>query len=118
MKYDSGKHHRRSIRLQGYDYSQPGCYFITMVTKNRECLLCNVTDGEICLNDVGKIIQKNWEDMPNRFPGVALDVYTIMPNHIHGILNMVGATTRRGNPCGYPFNDNNYADRATCSYKR
>ncbi len=86
MKFDADIHHRRSIRLKNYDYSQPGAYFITICTENRECLFGNVVDGKMVLNDVGQIAQKCWLEIPNHFPNVVLDEFVIMPNHIHGII--------------------------------
>ena len=91
MKYNPDKHHRRSIRLQGYDYSQRGAYFITLCTKNREHLFGEILNGEIQLNEFGKITQQCWLEIPNHFPHVQLDKYIIMPNHIHGIIVLVGA---------------------------
>ncbi len=86
MKYDPEKHHRRSIRLKGYDYSQAGAYFITIVTQDRACLFGEVVDGEIQLNDVGHMVHKEWTHLPNRFPNIDLDAFIVMPNHIHGII--------------------------------
>jgi putative transposase len=82
--------HRRLIRLQGYDYSQPGAYFVTICTRDRECLFGDVTDCEIRLNDIGRRAQAAWEAMPTRFAAITLDPFTVMPNHIHGII-IVGA---------------------------
>ncbi len=86
MKFEPEKHHRRSIRLKGYDYSQPGAYFVTICTKNRKCLFGNVFDGKIILNDAGQIAQKCWSGIPDHYPNVILDEFVIMPNHIHGII--------------------------------
>src|SRR5437773_396353 len=100
MKYNSEIHHRRSIRLRGYDYSRAGLYFITICTKDRECLFGKIADGEMVLNDAGKIAFDEWMKLPERFPNFDLDVFQIMPNHIHGIIvlnDVVG-----GNPCGCP----------------
>jgi len=94
MKYNPDKHHRRSIRLQGYDYSQPGIYFITLCTQNRECLFGEILNGEMRLNEFGKIAHQCWLEMPHHFPHVQLDEFVIMPDHIHGIIvlnNIVGA---------------------------
>ncbi|MCD6594763.1 transposase, partial [bacterium] len=55
MRYDSFKHHRRSIRLKGYDYSLPGAYYVTICTKNREYLFGDVIDGKMILNEFGEI---------------------------------------------------------------
>jgi len=86
MQYNPDKHHRRSIRLQGYDYSQPGIYFITICTKNHECLFGEILNGEMRLNDFGKIAHQCWLEIPNHFPHIQLDEFVIMPDHIHGII--------------------------------
>jgi REP element-mobilizing transposase RayT len=91
MAYDSQKHHRRSLRLKGYDYSQAGAYFVTICTEDRTCLFGDVAGGQMHLNDAGRIILSQWEALPVRFSGVELDVFGVMPNHLHGIL--VLATT-------------------------
>lgn len=86
MLFDPDIHHRRSIRLSGYDYSQQGAYFVTVCIQNRECLLGKIVDGKMMLNGAGKIVQSAWDDLPRRFPNVTLDAFTIMPNHVHGIV--------------------------------
>ena len=86
MKYNPDKHHRRSIRLQGYDYSQPGIYFITLCTQNRECLFGEILNGEMRLNEFGKIAHQCWLEIPQHFPHVQLDEFVVMPDHIHGII--------------------------------
>ena len=91
MIYKPEIHHRRSIRLQGYDYSQAGAYFLTLCTWNRECLLGEIVEGEMRLNPLGRIVEGQWNAIPKRFPTVELDEFTIMPNHLHGILTIVGA---------------------------
>ena len=86
MKYDPDIHHRRSIRLKGYDYSSPGAYFVTTVTRKRECLFGEVVEGSVHLSKMGVIVQQVWLDSPNRYSYVVLDAFCIMPNHIHGII--------------------------------
>lgn len=86
MPYNPAKHHRRSIRLKGYDYSQSGAYFVTICTQNREHLFGDIINGAMHLNDVGAVVQGTWIDLPNRFPTVRLDTFVVMPNHIHGII--------------------------------
>src|SRR3990170_197394 len=86
MKYDPQKHHRESIRLKGYDYSQPGGYFVTIVAQNRECLFGEVVEGETRLSRAGRIVQNAWMDLPNHYPHVALDEFVIMPKPMHGII--------------------------------
>ncbi len=85
IKYNS-QHHRRSIRLKGYDYSQSGAYFITICTYNRECLFGKIVDDKMILNQYGEIANQCWLEIPNHFPNVELDEYIIMPNHIHEII--------------------------------
>jgi REP element-mobilizing transposase RayT len=80
------KHNRRSIRLNGYDYAQPGAYFVTICTKGHACLFGHVVNGEMHLNEAGEISQRCWEDIPHHFPSVELDAFVIMPNHIHGVV--------------------------------
>ncbi|MCM0588870.1 MAG: transposase [Gloeotrichia echinulata DVL01] len=86
MPYDPQKHHRRSIRLKGYDYTQTGAYFITICTKKRQCLFGNVVQGEMQLNSLGYIAFNCWQTIPDHFPHIELDTFVVMPNHIHGIL--------------------------------
>jgi len=68
MKYNTEKHHRKSIRLKNYDYSKPGIYFVTICTKNREFLFGEIINGVIVLNDAGKIAQQYWLEIPEHFP--------------------------------------------------
>ncbi len=97
MKYDPAIHHRRSIRLQGYDYSQAGAYFVTLCTQNRECLFGDIVNGDMRLNDAGRMVQAVWDEIPAHYPGIDIDAFIVMPNHIHGIIVIVGAA-----PCGRP----------------
>ena len=90
MKFDPQKHHRRSIRLKDYDYSQAGAYYVTINVQNRECLFGKIVNYEMELNDAGKMIEGQWNALFERFPDLELDVYQIMPNHFHGII-VVGA---------------------------
>jgi putative transposase len=107
MLYDPDIHHRRSIRLQGYDYSQSGAYFITICTQDKKCLFGKIStpiDGypRMVLNDAGKMVQTIWDEIPSFYPEITTDEFVIMPNHIHGIImivgkdvnNIVGATPR------------------------
>lgn len=91
--FDPKIHHRHSLRLRHYDYAQAGAYFITICTHNRECIFGNVEGDTVLLNDVGRVVQDGWDVLPVNFPGVELDAFVVMPNHIHGIivLGNVGA---------------------------
>lgn len=86
MPCDPEQHHRRSIRLPGYDYAEPGACFVTICTKDRLCLFGEVVAGEMRLNAAGHIAHQCWSDIPNHFPHVQLDAFIVMPNHVHGIL--------------------------------
>jgi REP element-mobilizing transposase RayT len=95
--YDPDKHHRRSIRLPGYDYSQPGAYFVTICIKDRMHIFGEVLDNEVRLSEGGMIALECWGRIPEHFGPVSLDVSVVMPNHIHGIVVIepvepVGAT--------------------------
>ena len=140
MKYNPQIHHRRSIRLKGYDYSQGGAYFITICCENREYRFGKIivgagftpaldengqpelqigqpelqigqpelqigqpqgiaptdarnADARMELNEYGQIAYNEWIKLSKRFLNFDLDVFQIMPNHMHGIilLNNVGA---------------------------
>ncbi|MES2775511.1 MAG: transposase [Bacteroidota bacterium] len=86
MKYDPLRHHRRSLRLKGYDYSQAGLYFITICCKNMTCRFGDIKNNEMVLNKNGQIAYDKWVALPERFENVELDVFQIMPNHMHGII--------------------------------
>lgn len=77
---------RRSIRLKGYDYSQAGLYFITICVQDRKCLFGKIETNEMMLNDFGIVANEQWEKLAERFTNFELDVYQIMPNHMHGII--------------------------------
>jgi REP element-mobilizing transposase RayT len=85
-RYDPDRHHRRSIRLQGYDYTQAGAYFVTMGTQYRQCLFGAIVDGAMVLNEAGQMIQTVWDEIPVYYPGVDIDEFVVMPDHIHGIV--------------------------------
>jgi len=89
MKYDPQRHHRRSIRLPGWDYTSAGAYFVTIVTHERMPLFGEIVDGEMRLNDAGRVAEQCWLEIPLHFPHVELDAFVIMPNHVHGILWIV-----------------------------
>jgi putative transposase len=94
---------RRSIRLKDYDYTQPGYYFITIVSHDRACSFGKIATASIVLSAIGKVISACWQEIPAHFPDVTLDVFVIMPNHLHGIvvINDIG----RGTTCRAPTNE-------------
>jgi REP element-mobilizing transposase RayT len=87
-RYNPEIHHRRSIRLKGYDYSQAGLYFITICVQDRICLFGKVVNGNMELNEAGKIAVSCWLEIPAHFPNATLHEYVVMPNHIHGIIEL------------------------------
>jgi REP element-mobilizing transposase RayT len=89
---------RRPLRLPGFDYSGEGAYFVTICTRNREYLFGAVVDGEMRLNNVGRVVQTVWGGLSDRFPTIELDAFVVMPNHVHGILGVGAglAPPRRG----------------------
>ena len=94
MTCDPDKHLRRSIRLRGYDYALAGAYFVSIVTQDRACLLGEVVEGAMRLNDAGQMVRAVWDELPVFYPGVNIDGIVVMPNHIHGIIILVGAAPR------------------------
>lgn len=96
--YDPERDRRRWIRLRGYDYTQPGAYFVTICTQERLCLFGEIVDRTVILNDSGRIATKCWNDIPVHFPHVALDHFLVMPNHVHGILWIVKTVVAKDLP--------------------
>ncbi len=88
-RYDPERHHRRSIRLAGYDYTGQGAYFVTLCTHEREPLFGQVVAGEMVLNEWGAIVQQCWQAIPHHFLHTRLDEFVVMPNHVHGIIWIV-----------------------------
>ena len=86
MKYNPDIHKRQSIRLQGYDYSQSGLYFITICCYERECLFGNIINSQITLNNFGELIKEEWLKSAEIRKEIELDEFVIMPNHFHGIV--------------------------------
>ena len=80
MGYDPNKHHRRSIRLKGYDYSQPGAYFVTICSWQRQLLFDRT--------ELHSILTETWQHLPERFFSMSLDTLVVMPDHVHGILHL------------------------------
>jgi REP element-mobilizing transposase RayT len=90
MPYDPEIHHCRSIRRKGYDYSQSGAYFVTIVAQGRAQLFGHTENSEMILNDAGQMIVKWWNELPNKFPQITLGMFVVMPNHFHGIIIVGG----------------------------
>ena len=86
MRYDPKKHHRRSIRLKGYDYSKAGLYFITICTQNREHFFGYIENGKMILNDAGRMVEKWYDELENKYPDKICHEMVVMPNHFHCII--------------------------------
>jgi REP element-mobilizing transposase RayT len=107
MKYDSAIHHRRSIRLKGYDYSRCGAYFITLCTQERLCLFGDIVDGVMVFNDAGRMIYRTFEEMPTKYPGIQIDMFVVMPNHLHGVIIIENEICVGAAPRGRPLSLSN-----------
>jgi putative transposase len=79
----------KTIRLPDYDYSQPGAYFVTICTRERACIFGDIANGEMYLNELGRIIWNIWQSLPARYPQINLGPAVVMPNHFHGIVEIV-----------------------------
>ena len=96
MPYDPHRHHRRSLRLKGYDCSQAGAYFVTICSHKQQPLFGKIMGGEMQLNLLGQLVYAEWQKTAVVRPNVYLDAFVVMPNHLHGIIlnDDVGATRR------------------------
>ena len=95
MKRNPQKHHRRSIQLKDYDYSQAGAYFVTICTHKGQCIWGKVINGEMRLNEYGRVVEAEWLKTAKIRDNVELDEFLVMPNHFHAIIliiDIVGAT--------------------------
>ena len=88
MAYNPDIHHRRSIRLKGFDYTSDGFYFVTLCCHNRQRLFGRIANGIMILNEAGKVADKCWQSIPEHYLHAVLHEYVIMPDHIHGIIEL------------------------------
>lgn len=86
MSKSPGSYRRKQNRYPGYDYSNPGEYYVTLCTENRLPLFGEVINSEVALNEIGDMIVEEWNSLPERFPGVELDAMIVMPDHLHGVI--------------------------------
>jgi putative transposase len=98
MTYDPNIHHRRSIRLRGYDYSQAGAYFVTICAHDRERLFGDIVSGALQPNSCSRLVVDWWNTIPEHFPSVELDEFVLMPNHLHGIVVLAARTLASAQP--------------------
>ena len=105
--YDPNIHHRHSIRLQGYNYASAGLYFVTICTQNRECLFGEIKNGEMVLNDAGRMVEQWYHKTQDKYPEIVCHEMIVMPNHFHCIWENVGLCPNVGaNPCVRPPKQN------------
>lgn len=117
MVYDPNLHHRRSIRLKGYDYGQRGAYFVTLCTHRRVCWFGEVEESgcdevRVNLTPCGELMRDEWLQLPTRFAGLELDAFVFMPNHLHAILVLPGDSAVIGDVVG------GYKSLTTIAYGR
>jgi hypothetical protein len=93
---------RRSIRLPGYDYSKPGAYFVSICTKDRKCLFGDIVNREMSLNAAGRMVEKWFGELENKFQDIRCDEYIIMPNHFHAIIQNIGVDPVGADLCVCP----------------
>jgi REP element-mobilizing transposase RayT len=105
MPFDREKHHRRSIRLKGFNYTQGNVFFVTICSYQRDCIFGNISDGVMVLNEQGKCVEKAWLETAAKRSSIKLDEFIIMPNHFHGIIWITDEAHlhRRGTACRAPY---------------
>ncbi len=89
------KYRIQSARLRNWDYGWNALYFVTICTKDRQCFFGNIEDGKMKLTNIGEMAQKYWFEIPEHFPFVKLDAFVVMPNHIHGIIEIAKKNDER-----------------------
>ncbi len=94
MEKFKGKYRIKSNRAEFWDYSANGLYFITIVTQNREYFFGDVINKKMQLSEIGKIAKKYWFEIPKHFPFVKLGAFVVMPNHVHGIIEIANTTVQ------------------------
>lgn len=97
MRFDPDRHRRSSIRLAGHDYAGSGTYFVTLCLHGRQPLFGELHHGTMRRNGAGEKVASCWRDLTNRFTGIMLDTFVVMPDHFHGIIHL-----GRGEPCVRP----------------
>lgn len=93
MPYNPDIHHRRSIRLPGYDYAQAGAYFVTICVQERRCLFGEIADGRMAANPAGKMVEQTWCELVNKYATIKLDAFVVMPNHVHFVVTLTAHQT-------------------------
>src|SRR5271156_4742747 len=93
---DAVQYGRRSIRMEGFDYSQAGLYFVTICTAGQRKIFGRVFNGAGALDPAGAAVRDVWLNLNSRFPSAAFLDFVVMPNHFHGVIAIVGSLPRRG----------------------
>ena len=117
MKYDPLIHHRRSIRLKGYDYAEAGMYFVTLTARDRVPLFGSIIGGIMHPSEAGLIIQKEWLRTPSIRPEVELDEFIIMPDHMHGIIVIVDERNGVTSSSNCVVGANSYSPQLTTPFR-
>ena len=115
MYKNSSIHHRRSIRIKGYDYSSSGMYFVTICCKDMLCRFGKISNFEMVFNDFGKIAFDEWQKLSERYSNLILNVFQVMPNHIHGIIVLENAGTQNADIATVTFDSTAANSRAGAS---
>ena len=97
MRHDPDRHHRRSIRLAGYDYNCAGAYYLTICTHRRGRLFGQIAGQAMLANPYGQIVAICWANLPDHFAHATVDTFVVMPDHVHGIV-ILNATQRQTLP--------------------
>ena len=84
------------MRLEGYDYSTPGAYFVTVCTQSRLPLFGQIADGNMAANRLGAVVEDSWAEIPNHYHNISLDAFVLMPNHAHGVIIIEHGTSGLG----------------------
>jgi putative transposase len=92
MQRESQEPRRHSIRLNGFNYAEPGAYFVTIATKNRSCLFGEIINGQMKSNSAGAAVARWWLELTRKFTTVETDEFIVMPNHCHGIIVITDPT--------------------------
>jgi REP element-mobilizing transposase RayT len=109
------RYRTKTTRLQGWDYGNPGYYFVTITTKNRERFFGEIKNDDVLLSEMGEMTKNLWMKIPEQFDGVELDEYIIMPDHVHGIIHIMSYNRRDTEP---PHNDVVHTRRDVACFRR
>ncbi|MFN6074390.1 MAG: transposase [Fluviicola sp.] len=101
MPYNPNIHNRKSIRLKNYDYGKEGLYFITINCAKRQRLFGEVNDQKMNLNESGLVAKRCWLEIPSHYPNVCLHEFVIMPDHLHGIIEITFNNNPNGNESSF-----------------